>query len=452
MTEFNESLLIGHLAGMVRFPTVSDPDTEKMDFEPFFGLHAYLEKTYPLLHAALKKTVVGHAALLYKWEGTGESSRLPILLAAHQDVVPEGDPSAWHHPPYEGVIEDGTLWGRGSSDCKARIMAHMEAIEALLREGFRPACDVYLAYGYNEEVGGTGNSAAMIRDLLMEQGIRLGCVVDEGGGIGPDPEEGISRDIAYVYTAEKGYADIAFTIRDEGGHSMAPGRRSIIAELGMLAARLHEAQYPFRLTDALRREYEGKAPYMDDPAEAAAFAAIGNGPDGFAAVLPLIAEDRKRAAKFHTTMALTMLEASERSNVLPTRVQLVMNCRLQEGDTVAALMEKCRTIAGENVDVTLLEGREHTAISRTDSEAYRCLCAAVSRIAPGAPVIPAVIGGGTDARNYYPVCDSVYRFSGFAPDTGGNAHNFNEYFRMAGSARGPEFFTYLLQEYCGRPS
>lgn len=451
-TNFNEDLLIEHLAGMVRFPTVSDADPDKMDFEPFFGLHTYLEKTYPLVHATLQKTVIGRAALLYRWEGTGENGRLPLLLAAHQDVVPTGDPAAWKYPPFAGVIEDGTLWGRGCGDCKSKILAHMEAIEELIKEGFRPTCDVYLAYGYNEEVTGPCNSAAMIRDCLREQGIRLGCVIDEGGGIGPDPDEGISRDVAYIYTAEKGYTDIAFTIRDEGGHSMAPGRRSIVAELGLLAARLHEAQYPFRLTDTLRQEYESKAPYMDDPEAAAAFSAVGTGPEGLAKALPYIESDRKRAAKFHTTMALTMLEASERSNILPTRVQLVMNCRLQEGDTVDALMEKCRQIAGDGVEVTLIEGREHTAISRTDSDAYRCICAAIEQISPGTPVIPSVIGGGTDARNYYPICDSVYRFGGYLGGTDGNAHNFNEYFHRDGCSRGPQFFSLLLQEYGGRPS
>ena len=63
-----------------------------------------------------------------------------------------------------------------------------------------------------------------------------------------------------------------------------------------------------------------------------------------------------------------------------------------------------------------------------------------------------VIGGGTDARNYYPICDSVYRFGGYLGGTDGNAHNFNEYFHRDGCSRGPQFFSLLLQEYGGRPS
>ena len=464
--KFNEELILQHLAGMVRFPTVSDTDPEKMDFRTFRDMHEYLEKTYPLVHSTLEKKIIGEAALLYKWKGTGrEKARKPILLAAHQDVVPVGDPAGWTYPPFEGVISDGALWGRGSCDCKSQIMAHMEAIEALIKEGFAPECDLYLAYGYNEEVGGDDKNAAVLMcNYLQEQGVRLGCVIDEGSGIGPDKEEGIDHNVAYVHTAEKGYVDVAFIIRDKGGHSARPGKRSIVAELGELAGRLHAAQYPFRPTDALIKEYKAKAPYMKDRAAAEAFL---NMEKDFEAAIPFIENDPGRAAKFHTTQALTMLQASERGNILPTSVRLTMNCRLQEGDTVESLLEKCRAIADKTaadiaarseagaegsadrgIEVELLQGREHSDISRTDTEAYACLSEAIHTIAPDAVIVPAVVGGGTDARNYYPICDSVYRFGGNKAGSGGNEHGFNEYFKQENCSQGPEFFYEMIRGYC----
>ncbi|MBR2123203.1 MAG: M20/M25/M40 family metallo-hydrolase [Lachnospiraceae bacterium] len=445
--KFNEELILQHLAGMVRFPTVSDNDPEKMDFQTFLDLHAYLERTYPLVHATLEKKVIGRAALLYKWKGIGAKARNPLLLAAHQDVVPAGDPAGWTYPPFEGVISDGALWGRGSCDCKSQIMAHMEAIEALIGEGFTPECDLYLAYGYNEEVGGSdANSAALMCGYLQEQGVRLGCVIDEGGGIGPDKDEGIDRDVAYINTAEKGYVDVAFIIRDKGGHSARPGKRSIVAELGGLAVKLHAAQYPFRPTATLIKEYEAKAPFMKDRAAAEAFLHMK---DDFEAAIPFIEDDPGRAAKFHTTQALTMLQASERGNILPTSVRLNMNCRLQEGDTVASLLEKCRAIAGENVEVEIVQGREHSEISRTDTDAFACLSEAIHKISPDAVIVPAITGGGTDARNYYPICDSVYRFGGFKAGSGDNEHGFNEFFKQENCSQAPVFFYEMIKGYCG---
>ena len=114
---------LAHLQGMVRFPTVSHPDSRRMDFEPFFALHRYLEQVYPLCHQVLKKEVIGKAGLLYHWKGTGEPNRLPLLLMAHQDVVPAGNPGEWTHPPFDAVVEDGYLYGRGATDCKCNIMA-----------------------------------------------------------------------------------------------------------------------------------------------------------------------------------------------------------------------------------------------------------------------------------------------------------------------------------------
>ena len=76
----------------------------------FQQLHDYLRESYPLIHQKLKLEIIGRAGLLYSWKGTGKSDQLPLVLIAHQDVVPEGDLSLWKYPPYEGVVAEGKLW------------------------------------------------------------------------------------------------------------------------------------------------------------------------------------------------------------------------------------------------------------------------------------------------------------------------------------------------------
>lgn len=441
--EFNDKVCIEHLSGMVKYPTVSNAVSDKMDFEAFYGLHKYLEETYPLVHRTLKREVIGRAALLYTWKGTGKSKNLPILLAAHQDVVPEGDWSQWNFPPFEGRIADGYVWGRGSNDCKSNIMAHMEAVEALIAEGFQPDYDIYLAYGYNEEVGGGDyNSAAAICDTLKERGVTLGCVIDEGGGVGMDTRDGLTCPVGYVRTGEKGYADFEFSIKDKGGHSASPGKDSIVARLGQVAVDLHKNQFPYRLTKAVLDEYKAKADYMSENGEL-----FKNLENDFDSVLPLIEENPQLAAKFHTTMALTMLSGSSQANILPTEVKMVLNCRLLEGDTVDALLEKFRGIAGEGVEVNVLTANNPSPVSRIDSVAYKCIEELTRELNPGCIVVPGISAGGTDARNYYPICDSVYRYGGFPSGSGSGAHNFNESFKIEGCHKGPEFFYKLIQKY-----
>ena len=442
--QFQDQSCALHLGGMLRFATVSHPDADQIDFSEFRALHQYLEETYPLVHKTLQREIIGRAALLYTWHGTGKGNKLPLLFAAHQDVVPAGDPDQWRFPPFSGVIEDGRLWGRGACDCKGNIMAHMEALEALIAEGFQPDCDIYLAYGWNEEVnGGDENAAAALCAALRERGVRLGMVIDEGRGPGLDPMEGVEESVAYVFTCEKGYADIRISIKDRGGHSMMPGSRSIIAELGQIAVDLMANQYPYRAVDAIVQEYSAKAHAMGERGKA--FARIAT--DGLDAVTPLLDQMPALACKFRTTMALTMIQGSKQANILPTEASMVMNCRLLPGDTLDGLMEKVRGIVAGRAEVTLLKGGEASAESRTDSVGYQCIREVTEEMFPGTLVLPSIMTGGTDAKNYYPICDSVYRYSGFPSVEDPCAHNFNEHLRVEGLGKGPEFIYRLIRRY-----
>ena len=152
-----------HLAGAVRFATVSNADNSLTDYTKFDAFHEYLKETYPLVHKHLTLEHTGQAGLLYHWKGTGKSGAAPLLLMAHQDVVPEGDLEKWTYPPYSGTIADGKIWGRGSSDCKSNLIGQLEAVEALLEKGYEPDYDLYLSYGYMEEVAGGKIPAETLR-------------------------------------------------------------------------------------------------------------------------------------------------------------------------------------------------------------------------------------------------------------------------------------------------
>ena len=209
------SICAEHLAGMVRIPTVSNAELAKMDFSKFDQLHEYLRQSYPLVHRHLKLETIGKAGLLYTWKGTGKSKEAPLVLIAHQDVVPEGDHALWKYPPFSGEIAEGKVWGRGTTDCKCNIMSILEAVEHLLSEGFTPGYDLYIGFGYNEEVmGGEGPAAAMIVQTLHDRGITPGCVLDECGGVEHDTEGGKDEWSAHIVSAEKGYADFELYVED----------------------------------------------------------------------------------------------------------------------------------------------------------------------------------------------------------------------------------------------
>lgn len=441
--EFQDQICAEHLAGMCHYATISNEDPSQMDFSPFAAFQSYLKATYPLVHKTLTQEIVGDAGLLYFWKGTGESSALPVLLAAHQDVVPVGNEADWKYPPFSAVAAEGYLWGRGVSDCKCIIMAHMEALEALISEGFRPRFDIYLAYGYNEECAtDQDNSAKKICRLLQERGVTLGCVIDEGHGSSSGKSENIKSRIANVMIAEKGYADVEFSISDQGGHSMYAANTGIVAKLGRLAARLEESPYPYRWTDAVRQELSLKAPHMGELGRL-----FDNQNEVSQELAAFLDQNPHIGCKFHTTVAQTMLSGSPQANVLPTKVSLVVNCRLLEGDTLDSLMARCREIAGDGIEVRLIKGREPSDVSRIDTDAYACIKEVTEELNPGTLVAPILVAGGTDARNYTPICESVYRYSGYPCNGDENAHTYNEKILLSVLHKGPEFIYHLIKKY-----
>jgi carboxypeptidase PM20D1 len=120
-------------------------------------MQTHIEKSFPAFHAAAKREVVADYSPLYIWEGSDPKAQ-PIGLLAHQDVVPvaPGTDKDWRHPPYDGVIADGFIWGRGSWDDKGNLYSMLEAAEILAKAGFKPKRTIYFAFGHDEEIAGMG--------------------------------------------------------------------------------------------------------------------------------------------------------------------------------------------------------------------------------------------------------------------------------------------------------
>ncbi|KAJ7281786.1 hypothetical protein C8J57DRAFT_82743 [Mycena rebaudengoi] len=118
---------ISWLAGAVRVPTevfdTMGPIGEDPRWETFGQLHDYLQSAFPLVYSTLSVQKVNTYGLLYEWAGS-DTSLKPVLLAAHQDVVPV-EPltyGEWTHPPYSGYFDGRRIWGRGSSDDKSGLI------------------------------------------------------------------------------------------------------------------------------------------------------------------------------------------------------------------------------------------------------------------------------------------------------------------------------------------
>ena len=435
-----------HLGEMVSFPTVSDVDTDKMDFEPFFELHKYLEVTYPLIHKYCKKEVIGRAGLLYHLESKVPDKGLPIMLCAHQDVVPEGDHDKWKYGPFSGEIADNCIYGRGTLDCKSMIMGEMEALEQLLSEGYEPKQDIYLAYGYNEEVGTTTEepSAKLICEHLKAQGVRLGLVIDEGGEIVAGTTAGVEGLLGNIAVAEKGFASIELHKEGKAGHPAMPGNNSIMADLARAVVKIADFERPYRVTEAMDMQYKMLAPLVSENKEY--YEDLASHLDW---LIPRLEKDPRTGAKFQTTLAMTMASGSKSASSLPDRVSVNMNIRLLPGDTVEGILSEFGKLADETgVEIDLIAGRDPSPASVIDLDIFDKFDRALRKLYPVIKAVPVICIGGTDAFYYHPICDKVYRFSGGRrhPDNG-PSHGYNEKYSMDTIDDIPNFFYNLLKEF-----
>jgi len=434
------------LAGAVRIPTISHPDSLRLDAFPV--LHAYLAAAFPRLHAELGlERVAGHS-LLFTWPGT-DASLPPMLLMAHQDVVPiePGTEPQWTHPPFSGALADGFVWGRGTLDNKGGLVGIMEAVEMLVGAGFRPRRTVLLAFGHDEEIGGAG--AAAVAALLDARGVRPELVLDEGGVIAQGLVPGLAAPVALVGTAEKGYLSLELEVRAAGGHSSMPPRETAVGALARAVARVDARPFPGGLRGATREMFAYLGPEMPLP-ERAVFAntwLFG----------PLIERQLSGApstdAAMRTTVAPTMLEGSPKDNVLPASARAVINFRILPGETVESVTDRVRRAVDDpRVAITPHgAGSDPSPVSPSEGPAFEALHRTIREVFPEALVAPYLVLGATDARHFARLSPHVYRFLPVRANAAdlSRIHGTDERVSVGDHADAIRFFHRLIRNFAG---
>ncbi|MEM7410574.1 MAG: M20/M25/M40 family metallo-hydrolase [Myxococcota bacterium] len=422
--------------------TISHYDRERVETAAFEALQSELDQSFPRVHATLAVERFSDWSLLYHWPGSDPSLE-PILLAAHQDVVPV-DPSTadqWEQPPFSGAIVAGEIWGRGALDDKGSLVCVLEAVEGLLAEGFSPARGVYLAFGHDEEVGGHRGAEVMAK-ALEARGVRLEWVLDEGGVVVRDLVDGFDDPIALIGVAEKGSVSLALINEGPGGHSSIPPAQTAVGIVAAGVQALEQQKPEADLVQTTRSTIAFLAPELPF---AFRFVLANLGVfegwllRGASHLPPLDAANR-------TTTAATIFHGGTKENVLPRRAEAVVNFRIRPGDSVASITEHVRaTVADPRIRVEVAGGttpREPSPESSVDSDAFAILQQSIHAQFSDALVLPYLVVGGTDARHYARVSDDVYRFLPFriADSERSRLHGINERVAIDDLVAGVRFY------------
>jgi carboxypeptidase PM20D1 len=418
-----------HLGGAVRHATVSHREASEASLRPFLELHAFLRATFPLAAARLRWEPVNTASLLITWEGT--DARLgPLLLLAHLDVVPAvpdeedepdetrgrdlpkgaagGSEPAWEDRAFSGSEDRGFVWGRGTLDDKAGVVGVLEAVEALLREGHAPRRTVLLAFGHDEEVGGE-QGARQIAAELQRRKVEPECILDEGSTVVEGVVPGLSRPVAAVGIAEKGFLDVALEVEAEGGHSSMPPPHTAIGILARAIERLEDQPFPAHLDGVAWQTLEALGPEFPFGTRLALANTWLFGP----LVERQLAASPPMNALLRTTAAVTLARGGVRDNVLPRSARAIVNVRVLPGDTSRDVLDHVgRAVDDPRVKVGFADAKvfEASPVSPTDSAAYAALVTSIRQTFPDALVVPTLVIAGTDARHYQGLAGRIYRF------------------------------------------
>jgi len=392
------------LSEAITYRTITHADPADMDTLAFLRFQTFLEERFPLITSRLVRERIG-LSLLYTWRGSNPSLR-PALLMAHQDVVPADDSLSWSAPPFSGEVKDGYIYGRGSLDIKSGILGIMEAVEALLAEGFVPEQTIYLAFGHDEE-SGVGTGADEIVTLLKNRSIRLDYVLDEGGLILKEALPGLKEPVALIGIAEKGYMNIRITAKADGGHSSMPGKTSAVTRLSEAIVNMQKQPFPARLEGPLRELFAFTSPEMSYP-----FRLLFANPEVFGGLIKSqMAASPSGNAILRTTTAVPMLQGSSKENVIPAAASAIANLRLLPGTTADDVIRYLNQVIGDTtVQLEILSYQAASPVSSSASAAFENIRHSVKAVFPNTVSGPYLLVALTDSRHFADIADNVYRF------------------------------------------
>lgn len=401
---YNSEEPINILTGAIKYKTISYKDPSLTDWKEFDKFHKYLKESFPLTFEKLSYHCDSPNNLIFKFEGQNKSVK-PLLLIAHQDVVPANE-VGWDTPPFKGVKKDGYLYGRGSFDVKILVISILQSFEELLRKNETPARTVFAAFGCDEEASGD-NGATKISEQFEKEGIHFEMVLDEGGAVAEDYLKGIDKPITAIGIAEKGYLDLKLTRIKNGGHSSTPNFPTALGEISSAIEKLEKHQMKPRITQPIKELIYNlglSAPFgmgllflnqgLTKPIIKKAFT-LGS----------------TTSALIRTTITPTMINGSNAANIIAKEASAILNCRILPGDSDETVIKFVKKIINnDNIKITILNYKKPSPISTINTEAWNTLKKTIKRTFPNSITTSFLMMGGTDAKHYHNVCDNIYRF------------------------------------------
>ncbi|KAK2765101.1 hypothetical protein FQN54_008800 [Arachnomyces sp. PD_36] len=474
--------IISKLTGIVQIPSESYDELGPIGvderWDVFHEIENYIKATYP---DVLKKAKLEHAnthGLIVTWEGSFPASQAkPILMLAHQDVVPVLDDNVgdWTHPPYDGYYDGTKIWGRGSTDDKGYLISIIESMDLLMKSGFKPKRTMILAFGCDEEISGE-NCGRPISDFLHnrygDDGIYL--LMDEGS-VGIQKE--FDQTFAMVSVSEKGYLDVGINVTAPGGHASNPPDHNVIGITSEIIMAIEDHPFPVSITRS--------NPIFNFLECAAIHAPESSFPSVVRNELDRVARGDSHAQHkvaesledmrhyFRTTQSVGKINGGVKINAIPELASTMVNLRLAV-DTPLAKVEQhyenlVKPIAKKHgmtfegfksshdshdkrkISLYGVDGLEPAPVSPVEAEAFQVLSGTIKNVLKPLDgdddliVTPYLMPANTDTKFFWSLTKNIYRFTPInLVENLNRAHTTDEFINAEEFVREPLFFASLV--------
>lgn len=450
-SEKDKKKITDDLCHMIQCKTVSNIDESLIDKKEFEKFKALLKKSFPKIYSEGEFYTAGKTGLIHKIKGINTVKGHGNVLMAHYDVVP-AIKEEWSFDPFIGDVKNGKIRGRGTMDTKGTLCACMEAVELSLKNGWKPAQDLYLCFSGEEEINGW--TCSEIVDWFNKKKVIVDFVLDEGGAIVTNAFPGVKKPCAMVGTEEKGSTYLDLTVTTKTGHASAPPKHSAVGIASKIVTKLENKNPKVEFTPTVKQLLRNMGKYNDN-------AFLGFIFKNLWLTKPLVNFLSKILrgdlyALLHTTCAVTKTNGGENYNVLPSSVKIGMNMRLLGKDTVEKTVKRIGKIAekaaGKNseIKIDVISYGNPSEVSDTKCEQWTNLCNVIKQTWPEVVISPYLMMASSDSRHYCRITDKVYRFSAMymTKEDREMIHGKNECIKIDVLLKTVEFYCNLLELAC----
>ena len=338
--------------------------------------------------------------LITRLAGQGNAS--PFLLYGHVDVVTTEN-QMWQHPPFEGKLMDGYVWGRGTLDMKGGVAMMLTALLRAKAESLTLPGDVVLTIVSDEEAGGDYGAKYLVEShAALFDGIRY--AIGEFGGF----TVRIGRQRFYpIMVAEKQICWMKATVRGPGGHGALIIRGGAMAKLAQLLQQLDRHRLPVHITPIARNMFGAISSALPFPARLVLRQLLN--PALTDKLLKLLGKRGQILDPlFHNTVNATIVRGGDKINVIPSQIILELDGRLLPGYRPADMMDELRRIVGDEVELELI--RHDSGPAEPDMGLFDTLAGILREADPDGIPVPMLMSGVTDARFFSRLGIQTYGF------------------------------------------